>query len=150
MIYHLDRSLFIPRPRADVFGFFAKTENLEEITPAFLQFHILTPQPIEMKAGTLIDYKLRLHGIPLRWRTRIEAFDPISSFTDSQLSGPYRRWVHRHDFTDAPGGTNMRDRVDYELSFAPIGDLVHTLFVRRSVEQIFDHRNATILKLFAT
>ena len=149
MLYHLDRSLFIPRPRAEVFAFFSKAENLEQITPDFLKFQIISPLPIEMKAGALIDYKLSFHGIPLRWRTRIAAFEPVSTFTDTQLSGPYRRWIHRHDFEDVPGGTQMHDHVQYELPFGPIGDIVRFLFVRRSVEQIFDHRNQTISRIFA-
>jgi hypothetical protein len=150
MIYSLDRTLFIPRPRHQVFAFFAEAGNLERITPDFLKFHILSPQPIAMCPGALIDYQLRLHGIPLRWRTRIEAFEPDSFFIDTQLSGPYRRWVHRHDFTEVPGGTEMRDHVDYQLPFGPIGDVVRALFVRRSVERIFDYRNQTILKTFSS
>jgi ligand-binding SRPBCC domain-containing protein len=148
MRYHLERSLFIPRPREEVFAFFAEAGNLERITPTFLHFQILTPQPIQMKAGTLIKYRLRLFGVPFHWKTRIETFDPISSFTDVQLTGPYRRWHHRHDFSDAPGGTMMRDRVDYELPLGPLGTIARTLFVRRAVEQIFDHRNAAITKIF--
>jgi ligand-binding SRPBCC domain-containing protein len=149
MLYSLDRTLFIPRPRHDVFAFFAQAENLEQITPASLKFRILSPQPITMRPGTLIDYQLRLHGIPLRWRTRIEAFEPNSFFIDSQLSGPYRRWIHRHDFTEVLGGTEMRDHVDYQLSFGPLGDLVHALFVRHSLQRIFDYRNQAILRLFS-
>jgi ligand-binding SRPBCC domain-containing protein len=148
MSYLLERALFIPKPRAEVFAFFAEAANLERITPSFLKFHILTPGPIPMRAGTLIDYQLRLHGVPLRWRTLIESFDPISSFTDVQLKGPYRRWHHHHTFEDAPGGTLMRDRVDYDLGFGWIGNIVHALFVRRSVEQIFDYRNKTIMEIF--
>lgn len=149
MIYHLERSLFIPRPRPEVFAFFAEAENLEQITPSTLRFKITSPLPIEMKAGALIDYRLSLHGIPFHWQTQITVFEPISTFTDVQLTGPYRRWIHRHDFADAPGGTQMQDHVEYELPFGPIGDLVHRLFVRRSVQQIFDHRNATILRIFS-
>ena len=148
MPYRLERSLFLPRPREEVFAFFADAANLERITPPFLNFHITTPPPIDMKAGTLIDYKLRLHGIPLRWRTLIATFDPPSSFTDVQLSGPYRRWHHTHKFLDVPGGTEMRDRVDYELPFPLFAPIVHTLFVRRSVEQIFDYRNKIIAEAF--
>jgi len=148
MAYLLERSLFIPRPREEVFTFFADARNLERITPAFLGFRILTPDPIEMKPGALIDYQLRLHGIPVTWRTRIAEFTPPSSFVDIQLSGPYRRWHHRHDFEDVSGGTRMRDRVEYELPFGPLGALVRYLFVRRSLDKIFDHRNATIAEIF--
>jgi ligand-binding SRPBCC domain-containing protein len=101
-----------------------------------------------MKTGTLIDYKLRLHGIPLRWRTRIAAFDPPSSFTHVQLSGPYRRWNHHHEFLEVDDGTEMRDRVDYELPVPLFAPIVHTLFVRRSVQQIFDYRNKIIAEIF--
>jgi ligand-binding SRPBCC domain-containing protein len=149
MPYLLERSLFIPRPREEVFAFFADAHNLERITPTFLQFQILTPGPIPMKPGTLIDYQLRLHGLPVKWRTRIEEFTPPSSFVDIQLSGPYRSWHHRHEFEEVPGGTQMRDRVEYELPLGPLGALVRQLFVRRSIDQIFDHRNATIAELFS-
>ncbi len=149
MPYVLERSLFIPRPRKEVFAFFSNAENLERITPAFLNFHILTPRPIVMVAGTIIDYELRLYEIRFRWRTLIETFDPISSFADVQLSGPYKRWHHRHEFTDVPGGTQMRDRVDYDLPFGTIGAIAHTLFVHRCVNRIFDYRNATITEIFA-
>jgi len=148
MLNHLERSLFLPRPRREVFAFFSKAENLERITPPFLHFHILTPRPIPMQAGTLIEYQLRLFGVPFRWKTRIETFEPISSFTDVQLTGPYRRWHHRHEFSDAPGGTMMRDRVEYELPLGPLGTIARALFVRRAVDGIFDHRNATITGIF--
>jgi ligand-binding SRPBCC domain-containing protein len=144
MVYRLERATFIPKPRGEVFRFFSDAHNLERITPAFLQFKILTPDPIEMKPGTLIEYKLRLHGVPVRWKTLIAEFVPDDYFVDVQLSGPYRSWHHRHDFLDAPGGTEMRDRVDYEMPFGVIGSIVHRFFVRRSVNSIFDHRNASI------
>jgi ligand-binding SRPBCC domain-containing protein len=135
MLYHLERSLFIPRPREEVFSFFADAGNLERITPGFLFFHILTPRPIVMK-------------VPFHWQTLIEAFDPVSSFTDIQITGPYRRWHHRHDFIDASGGTTMRDRVEYELPLGPMGTIARSLFVRRALDRIFDHRNATITEIF--
>lgn len=148
MPWHLERSLFIPRPLAEVFAFFSDAGNLERITPPYLRFHVLTPAPIAMQPGALIDYELRLYGVGFRWRTRIEAFDPPLSFVDIQLKGPYKLWHHRHDFEEVPGGTQMRDRVDYDLPFGPLGALARALFVRRSVEQIFDYRNETILKIF--
>lgn len=149
MAYRLQRSLFIPRPREEVFAFFSDAFNLERITPAFLRFHILTPSPIAMQAGTLIDYELRLYGVRFQWQTRIEAFDPPSFFIDTQVRGPYRRWHHRHEFEDVLGGTQIRDQVEYKLPFGPLGALAHALFVRRSIEQIFDYRNATIAQVFA-
>lgn len=148
MPWHLERSLFIPRPRPEVFAFFSDAGNLERITPPYLRFHVVTPAPIPMHPGALIDYELRLYGVGFRWRTRIETFDPPSSFVDIQLKGPYKLWHHRHDFEEVPGGTQMRDRVDYDLPFGPLGALARAIFVRRSVEQIFDYRNETILKIF--
>ena len=97
-----------------------------------------------MAEGTLIDYRLSLHGAPLRWRTRIEAWVPGQRFVDLQLSGPYRLWRHTHTFEDVPGGTRMSDEVEYELPLGLLGDLAHTLFVRRRVEAIFDHRRKVI------
>jgi hypothetical protein len=144
----LERVQHIPRPRSEVFAFFADAGNLERITPGFLNFRILTPQPIAMKPGALIDYQLSLYGVPLSWRTRIETFDPEDSFTDVQLSGPYRSWHHRHEFKDDAGGTEMRDVVRYELPLGPLGTLARALFVRRSLERIFDHRRQVIADVF--
>jgi len=148
MAYRLERSLFLPRPREEVFAFFSDAANLERITPPFLNFHIITARPIAMKPGAIIDYKLRLYGIPFQWRTLIETFDPPVSFSDVQVTGPYRRWHHLHEFVEVPGGTEMRDRVDYELPFPLFAPIVHPLFVRRSVQQIFDYRNKIISEIF--
>lgn len=120
-VYRLERSQFIPTSREEVFSFFADASNLERITPAFLHFHIVTPRPILMKPGALIDYQLRLGVVPFHWKTRIETFEAPSHFTDIQLSGPYRRWHHRHEFAALPGGTGMKDIVDYELPLGPLG-----------------------------
>jgi ligand-binding SRPBCC domain-containing protein len=146
--YRLERSLFLPRPRHEVFAFFSDAGNLERITPPFLHFHITTPGLIEMKAGTVIDYNLRLHGIPIRWRTLIETFDPPVSFSDVQLKGPYRSWHHRHEFLEVPGGTEMRDTVDYDLPFPILAPIVHPLFVRPAIRKIFDYRNSVIAGIF--
>jgi ligand-binding SRPBCC domain-containing protein len=144
----LERTQLIPRPRPEVFAFFADAHNLERITPPTLHFRICTPSPIEMRAGTLIDYRLSLFGVPFRWRTLIEAFEPETRFVDVQLQGPYRRWHHAHAFEDAPGGTLMRDRVEYELPLGPLGGLAHALLVRRQLRAIFDHRREAIARLF--
>ena len=149
MAWHLERSLLIPRPRPEVFAFFSDAINLERITPPFLRFRILTPAPIPMRAGTLIDYELRLYGVKFRWRTRIDAFEPPGHFIDVQLRGPYKAWHHRHTFEEVPGGTLMQDRVDYDLPFGPAGAVARALFVRRSVERIFDYRNRIILEILS-
>jgi len=146
---HLSRTQRVPRPRAEVFEFFANPANLERITPPFLRFRIVTPQPITMGVGTLIDYRLRLYGLPVRWRTVIEAYDPPFGFTDVQLRGPYRRWVHRHEFVEVAEGTEVRDRVDYELPFPVCDGLTDRLLVRPSLERIFEHRRAVIAEFFA-
>jgi ligand-binding SRPBCC domain-containing protein len=144
----LTRTQLVPRPRAEVFAFFADAHNLERITPPALRFRILTPSPIALGAGALIDYRLSLFGVPFRWRTRIEAWDPGRRFVDQQLSGPYRRWRHTHAFEDAPGGTLMHDRVEYALPFGVVGALAAGWLVRRQVEAIFDHRRVAIERLF--
>jgi ligand-binding SRPBCC domain-containing protein len=146
--YSLERRQLIPRPRREVFGFFAEAANLERLTPGFLHFRILTPQPIRLRPGTLIDYRLRLYGVPLRWQTRIERFEPPQRFTDTQIAGPYRRWHHRHEFVEVPGGTLVIDRVHYELPFGPLGILVHRLVVRGMLERIFAYRQERLAELF--
>lgn len=133
----------IPLPREEVFPFFAEAGNLEKITPGSLRFEILTPQPLSMEAGTLIDYRLRIAGIPQRWRTRISIWDPPVRFADEQLRGPYRRWFHTHTFEECEVGTRMGDRVEYELPFGRPGRLVHPL-IRRQLRSIFTYRNASI------
>lgn len=148
MTYRLERSIFLPRSRAEVFAFFADAHNLERITPRFLRFRILTPDPIVMKAGTLIDYEMHLYGIPIRWRTRIDEFNPDSSFIDVQLSGPYRSWRHHHQFDELPSGTQMHDRVDYEMPFGFLGAITRGLFVRSALDRIFDYRSRSIAEYF--
>jgi len=146
--FTLERVQLVPRPRDEVFAFFADAFNLERITPELLKFRILTPAPIETREGTLIDYQLKLYGFPVKWRTRIEVWEPNARFVDLQLSGPYRYWHHLHEFRDVVGGTEMVDRVDYELPFGPIGTLVRALFVRRSLQRIFDYRQQAIEEIF--
>jgi hypothetical protein len=146
--YLLERTQVVPRPLAEVFPFFADAANLERITPASLRFEILTPLPIEMEAGALIDYRIRIHGLPRRWRTRIEVYEPGRRFVDVQLRGPYKLWRHLHEFEEVPGGTRITDRVEYELPFGPLGRLVHALLVRRMLEGIFDHRRRVLEELF--
>ena len=147
-VHVLERAQLVPRPRREVFAFFADAHNLERITPSTLRFRILTPDPIALGAGTCIDYRLSLLGVPFRWRTLIEAYEPEVRFVDVQLRGPYRSWRHTHAFEDAPGGTLMRDRVEYELPLGPLGALAHGLLVRRQLRAIFDHRRDAIARLF--
>jgi len=147
---HFESQQFVPLPRDEVFAFFADAANLETITPAYLQFRMLTPLPIEMKAGALIEYRLKLYGVPIRWKTRIESFDPPRKFTDIQLRGPYALWYHEHEFLEVDGGTMVVDRVDYKAPLGPLGWIAERLFVRRSVEGIFAYRRDRIAAMFAT
>lgn len=141
---------FFARPRAEIFRFFSDASNLGRITPDFLHFAILTPLPLEIGAGARIDYRLRLCGVPFRWRTRIETFEAPQRFSDIQERGPYRTWHHLHEFEEREGGTLMRDTVDYELPLGPLGALAHALFVRRSVRRIFDYRREVLAREFAS
>jgi ligand-binding SRPBCC domain-containing protein len=148
--YLLERRQFIPQPLGVVFPFFADAGNLEAITPDFVGFQIHTPRPIVMQPGTLIDYSLRLFGVPLRWRTRIEQFEPPNRFVDIQIRGPYRQWEHTHEFRETAAGTEMTDRVRYQMPLGPLGKLAHALFVKRTLQQIFDHRHRSIERLLST
>ena len=143
MIAHrLEREQRLARPVADVFAFFAEARNLERITPPWLTFRVRTPEPIAMGVGTLIDYRLRVHGVWLNWTTRIEEWESGVAFVDRQIAGPYALWRHRHTFRAAGDETIVADRVDYALPLGRLGDLAHALFVRRDLERIFAHRHA--------
>ena len=144
----LEREQVVPRPLDEVFAFFADPANLEALTPAFLHFRILTPPSSCMETGSVFEYRLRLFGIPLRWKSRIDAYDPPRSFTDVQLEGPYASWVHLHEFRPVPEGVLVRDTVRYALGRGPLGAVAHTLFVRRSLGRIFDYRAKKLSDLF--
>lgn len=148
-VWTFERQQRIARPRGEVFAFFEDATNLGRITPPFLDFRILTEAPIEMQVGTLIDYRISLLGVPLRWRTRIEVYEPLVRFVDVQLSGPYRRWRHTHEFSEVPGGTLMVDRVEYALGFGAMGHAARALFVQRTLRKIFDHRRDAVAGIFA-
>jgi len=144
----LERVQRIEQPLERTFEFFADAGNLEAITPPWLGFRIVTPRPVEMGPGALIEYRLKLHGIPVRWRTRIEAWEPPRRFVDAQLSGPYALWHHTHTFeADGDDATLMRDRVRYRIGFGPLGSLALALFVRRDLDRIFDFRQEAIAGL---
>ena len=140
--YHtLRREQRLPGTPEEVFPFFSDADNLEAITPPWLAFHVVTPRPIDMGVGTLIEYKLRLRGIPVSWLTRIEVWEPGVRFVDAQLSGPYKLWHHTHEFEpDGDSGTIMRDVVRYALPYWPLGEVAHALLVKRDLARIFDFR----------
>ena len=139
--YILERQQIVPRSRAETFAFFCDAFNLERITPPFLKFRIAMPKPIHMQEGTLIDYELNLYGLPFRWRTLIECWQPDEKFVDTQLNGPYTLWHHTHTFEEiGTGRTLMRDRVLYRIPFGIFGRLAHWLFIGRALKVIFDYR----------
>jgi len=140
----LEREQVVRAPVETVFGFFSQARNLEPITPPWLRFEVLTPEPVEMRPGTLIDYRLHLHGAPLRWLTLIEAWEPGRMFIDRQISGPYRLWHHTHRFSSHPEGTLVSDRVRYRLPFGRLGALAHRAFVRRDLDRVFAYRSEAV------
>jgi len=130
---------------AQAFDFYGDALNLEPLTPPWLHFELTTPMPIEMGAGTLLDYRLRLHGVPIRWRTRIETWEPPHRFVDTQLRGPYKLWEHTHTFEpEGDGSTLIRDRVRYAIPYGPFGAIAHTVFVRRDLARIFEYRQQAV------
>lgn len=139
---------FVPRPKAEVFAFFCSETNLESLTPPFLNFKVLGKSTPEIQEGTLIDYVLKIYGIPVKWRTRIELWRPGESFVDTQLRGPYKKWHHTHTFKDVPGGTLMSDRVVYQVPLGGLGEMVAGWKVRRDVQNIFSFRRQKIAELF--
>jgi len=142
-----ESSIWLPRPLDEVFAFFSDASNLEVITPPWLSFSVVTPAPIEMRPGTLIDYRLRFRGFPLRWRSEITSWDPPHRFADAQVKGPYRQWIHEHTFVEKDGGTLAGDRVEYAVWG---GALANALVVRRDVERIFDYRRQTLTAMFGS
>lgn len=149
--YELRRVQRLPVSIEKTFAFFADAQNLEAITPPFLRFRITSPLPIEMRAGALIEYRLRLFGVPFGWRTEIESFDPPRGFVDRQIAGPYALWHHTHTFREVAGGANgtteMTDVVRYAIRPALLGPFAHALFVRRTLDRIFDYRAEKIAEL---
>jgi ligand-binding SRPBCC domain-containing protein len=135
---------WLPQRIEAVFAFFADPSNLESITPPWLHFRTLTPRPIEMRVGTLIDYRLRIRGIPASWQSEITAWEPSHRFVDEQRRGPYRLWRHEHTFEPHDGGTLCRDQVRYAV---PFDFLMHGWFERPNIERIFTFRRNQLLKL---
>ena len=144
-VHTFTRRTTLLHPIDRVFDFFSRAENLEAITPPWLGFRIVTTLPIDMREGTLIEYSLRLRGLPLRWASRIERWNPPHAFVDVQVRGPYRLWEHTHSFAAIQGGTEMTDTVRYALPFGPIGRLAAP-FVARDLRRIFDYRASVIVQ----
>lgn len=144
-LHQLDSEMVLPRPREEVFAFFSDARNLGRITPPWLRFEVVSTDDLTMREGLLIDYRIRLYGIPMRWRSEITVWDPPHRFVDEQRIGPYRTWIHTHTFHDAEGGVLVRD----EVSYLPRGgSWVHRWFVRPNVERIFAYRTRVLAELF--
>jgi ligand-binding SRPBCC domain-containing protein len=135
----IEREQLIGRARGEVFAFFADALNLETLTPPWLHFGVRTPAPIEMRTGAEIAYRMRVHGVPVGWLTRIEEWEPDTR--------PYRLWHHTHTFEELDGATLMRDRVRYTIPLGPLGRAAEAIFVRRDLETIFDFRRDTVARL---
>jgi ligand-binding SRPBCC domain-containing protein len=142
----LKTELRLKMPRAEVFEFFADAGNLSRITPPELDFRILTPMPFELGLNSLVDYRIRLYGAPIKWRTKISAWDPPNVFVDEQLSGPYAQWIHQHSFEEVDDGTLILDEVRYALPYGPPGQTVHPL-IRRQLKRIFDFRQREVRRI---
>jgi ligand-binding SRPBCC domain-containing protein len=138
--------IWLPKPVGEVFEFFSDARNLQALTPSWLNFSVLTPGAIIMRPGTLIDYRLRVHGVPMRWQSEITAWEPPCRFVDEQRRGPYKLWIHEHGFEAREGGTQVADHVRYAV---PGGQLIDRLFVRRDVERIFKFRREKLEALFS-
>lgn len=139
----------LPRPRSEVFPFFADPANLQRLTPPWLHFEVLTPEPLPRGEGAVFAYRLRVRGLPIRWRTLIEAYEDGSKFVDRQIAGPYALWHHTHRFEDLPGGgTRITDQVRYKVGWGFIGRIVTALWVRRDIERIFAYRKQVLAELF--
>jgi ligand-binding SRPBCC domain-containing protein len=141
----LKREIRLPRPIDEVFDFFGDARNLQTITPPWLHFQILTPGDTRMQVGTRIDYRIRLHGVPIRWRSSITAWEPPNRFVDEQISGPYRLWIHEHLFRDEGAATVVSDNVRYAVRG---GAVIDQLFVRPDLERIFDYRHKRLREMF--
>ena len=144
-IFRYEAEAWLPRAPEELFEFFGNAANLQTITPEWLNFRILTPAPIVMRPGALIDYQLRIRGFPVRWQTKITVWEPPHRFVDLQKRGPYRQWIHEHRFIPLAGGTRCLDSIQYAV---PGGILIQRLLVKRDVEKIFAHRARRLRGLF--
>lgn len=148
-VHQLDRTLIVPISIADAFDFFSNPRNLERLTPDLVHFQFLKSPPERVSPGTILEYRLRLYGVPVKWRTRIESVEPPTRFVDVQDKGPYSMWRHTHSFREVDARhTEIRDHVEFAMPLAPLGEIAYRLFVAHSLVQIFDYREAALRQLF--
>lgn len=148
--YTFRKTTTIEKSLKQVFQFFSKAENLAKITPSNLNFKILSPLPIKMEEGTLIDYQIKLYRIPFRWQTKITVWEPPFRFVDVQLKGPYKMWIHEHSFEESATGTRMSDYIEYQVPGGLFAPIIHRLKVRKDIENIFNFRETIIDQIFLT
>jgi len=145
-VRNFESQLWLPQSRGKVFAFFSDARNLDLITPAWVHFRTITRSQGEMQQGTVMDHRLRIHGFPLRWRSKITDWDPPVRFVDQQIRGPYRLWIHEHQFEERDGGTLVSDRVRYAVLF---DFLMHRFLIRPDIERIFAYREKKLREIFA-
>jgi ligand-binding SRPBCC domain-containing protein len=149
-VYVLERRQRLKLPVELAFKFYAQARNVAVITPPWMGFDVITPGPIEMRPGALIDYRMKLHGVPLRWRTRIDVWEPPVRFVDVQVRGPYALWEHTHTFErDGEHAVLIGDRVRYSIPLGPLGRIAHATFVKRDLKRIFDYRERAVVEQLA-
>jgi len=146
-MHTLIKETVIDKPLLQVFDFFSRAENLNKITPPDLNFEIISPLPIEMKQGALIDYKIKINGIPFKWKTEITVFETNKRFIDTQLKGPYKIWIHEHIFEERDGKTYMKDIVQFKSPGWIFEPIINSLFVEKRVREIFDYREKILVDL---
>ncbi|MBT3589663.1 MAG: SRPBCC family protein [Candidatus Marinimicrobia bacterium] len=147
-IYKITTKQIIKRPLVEIFAFFSRPENLSLITPDHLDFKILTPPPIEMKKGALIDYIIRIFKAPIHWQTLITSYEPPYKFVDKQIKGPYKYWHHTHTFVEGSDGVEIHDEIQYSVPFGIIGKLLHAIWIKNNLNYIFEYRREVIHNLF--
>jgi ligand-binding SRPBCC domain-containing protein len=143
--YWLRKSVWLAQLPAKVFEFFASPGNLDRLTPPWLNFTILTPATSQVKQGALLDYRLRIRGLPIRWQSEIAIWEPPRRFVDRQTKGPYSLWIHEHTFEERDNGTLVGDNVEYAV---PGGTIVQKLLIAPDLERIFNYRHKILEELF--
>ena len=147
--FFLERSVVVNKSLDEVYAFFSNPANLQELTPPWVDFNIVGSSTLDVEAGTTIDYKLRVRGLPIKWRSLISEWDPPSSFVDEQVKGPYRMWHHTHTFEEVEGGVKVGDSVRYAVPGGPLFEwFVEKLFVGPDVRKIFDYRMKRLAEIF--
>jgi ligand-binding SRPBCC domain-containing protein len=150
-VHLFEKSQRVELPVEEAFAFYGDGANLEPLTPPWLHFEVITPRPLTLRQGTLLEYRLKLHRVPLHWKTLIETWEPPLRFVDIQEKGPYSLWEHTHLFeADGPSAAVIHDRVRYAIPFGPLGSLANRLFVRRDLERIFEFRGAAVAELLGS